>query len=157
MVLAPLHHHLHVSSETIIRKTQLRPTTGISADITPRMNLTLFITVGRRTLLLFSSTCFQISQVELRRLPLSPFSYASALQAMALFGLDFGRFPAMIGMVTFLVVSVFHIVRVIWKLTRLPPVHVPCSFLSITFMLKTPSTFSFSKPSCSTFTTPEKT
>ncbi|KAF9653820.1 hypothetical protein BDM02DRAFT_3215706 [Thelephora ganbajun] len=36
---------------------------------------------------------------------ISLFYYASALQAMALFGLNFERFPAMIGMLTFLIAS----------------------------------------------------
>jgi len=81
------------------------------------------------------------------------FSYASALQTMALFGLNFERFPAMIGMLTFLAVSVFRFFRVVWKLTRAFSDRVPCSFLSDWLMLEMPSTFSFSKLSYSTFTT----
>ena len=81
------------------------------------------------------------------------FSYASALQTMALFGLNFERFPAMIGMLTFLAVSVFQFFRVVWKLTRTLSGHVPCSFLSDWLMLEMPSTFSFSKLSYSTSTT----
>ena len=157
MVLASLHHRLHVSPNFFVPKTHLQLMTGISADITPRMDLSLSTIVGRRTSPPFSSTCFLKFSPYNRVLTILPHSYASALQAMALFGLDFGRFPAVIGTITFLAVSVFHTFRGAWKLTKTLSVRVPCSFLSITFMLETPSTFPFSKPSCSTFTTPEKT
>ena len=81
------------------------------------------------------------------------FSYASGLQAMALFGLDFERFPATIGALTFFIASVLQFFRMVSKLTRTPSDHAPYSFLSARFMLETPSTFSFSKLSYSIYTT----
>lgn len=156
MVLASLHSHLHVSPRYIDHETHLQLTTGISADITPQTNLTSSIIVGPRTLPLSSSTYFPIFYRCIGTLITLHSSYASALQAMALFGLDFGRFPAMIGMSVFLIVLVPHIFRIAWKLTRPLSVRVPCSFLSITYTVEMPSTFSFSKLSCSTSTTPEK-
>src|ERR1700753_1703154 len=55
VVLASLHGHLHVSTNTFIRNTQFQLKTGIFVDTTIRMNLTLFTTVGPRTLSTFSS------------------------------------------------------------------------------------------------------
>jgi len=76
---------------------------------------------------------------------------------MALFGLDFERFPAMVGMLTFFIASVFQFFPMVLKLTRTPLDHAPYSSLSGKLTLEMPSTFSFSKLSYSTYTTSGKT
>ena len=83
--------------------------TGIYVDITTVLNLTLSSIVDPRTSSPFSSAFFWPPLVLPRHSPLVAFSYASALQTMALFGLNFERFPAMIGMLTFLIVLVFQL------------------------------------------------
>jgi len=47
--------------------------------------------------------CFCFPFIAQKRSSLLRFSYASALQAMALFGLNLERFPAMIGSLTFFI------------------------------------------------------
>jgi hypothetical protein len=87
--------------------------TGIYAVITPRMHLTLPMIVDPRTSSPFSSGFLGFLLLYRDAHRFVAFSYASALQTMALFGLNFERFPAMIGMLTFLVVSVFQLFRVV--------------------------------------------
>ena len=108
MVLASLHDYLHVSPQPTIRNTWHQPVTGIYVDITTTISLTLTaMNVARRTSSLSSSTHFLLLPLNRDSYHFATFSYTTALQAMALFGLDFGRFPAMIGMATFLVLFVY--------------------------------------------------
>ena len=92
-----------------MRYQQIKPEleTGTYADITVGMNLTLSMIVDPRTSSLFSSVFYGFLLLYRGTHYFVAFSYASALQTMALFGLDFERFPAMIGMLTFLIASVF--------------------------------------------------
>lgn len=137
---------------SVIRKPELELATGTYADITTKKNLTLSTIVGPRISSPFSSAFFGF-------LLLYPgahhatFSYACALQTMALFGLNLERFPAMVGMVTFFVSLVLQTYRVVQTLTRTPSARAPCSFPSGGLTPGMLSISLFSKLSCSTSTT----
>ena len=118
-------------------------------DIMTQISLTLSTIVGTRISSPSSSGCFGSLLPCCGAHHFEGFSYACALQAMALFGLNFERFPAMIGMLTFLVSSVFQILRIFRKLTRTPSARAPCSSPSGRLTPEMPSTFSFSKLSYS--------
>jgi len=94
-----------------VRYPEIKPEleTGIYVDITTVINLTLSSIVDPRTSSPFSSAFSGPLLLYRGTHRFVTFSYASALQTMALFGLNFERFPAMIGMLTFLVVSVFQL------------------------------------------------